>query len=199
MITESAEPTAKKTTLTTESPAPTSSGGIFGTLLALLRRHKEFKRFTKFAIVGALGFVIDAGTVNGLLTLGWLENVMLRLPFGLPEITEIGIVGAIGFTCAVTSNFLWNRFWTYPDSRTKPVAGQLVTFFFVNIVGLIIRIPVLEGLNRPLARLIEAVLPFLGAEKAARLGVNAALVTAVLIVMFWNFFVNRYWTYNDVE
>ena len=196
MITESAEPTAKKTTLTTESPAPTSSGGIFGTLLALL----DVMEFApKFAIVGALGFVIDAGTVNGLLTLGWLENVMLRLPFGLPEITEIGIVGAIGFTCAVTSNFLWNRFWTYPDSRTKPVAGQLVTFFFVNIVGLIIRIPVLEGLNRPLARLIEAVLPFLGAEKAARLGVNAALVTAVLIVMFWNFFVNRYWTYNDVE
>jgi putative flippase GtrA len=26
----------------------------------------------------------------------------------------------------------------------------------------------------------------------------AALATAVLVVLLWNFFVNRYWTYNDV-
>lgn len=198
MLTESAERTSKKTHLTSDSVS-TSSDGLFGTLLAMLRRHKEFKRFTKFAIVGALGFVIDAGTVNGLLSLAWFESALLRLPFGLPEITEIGIVGAIGFTAAVTSNFLWNRFWTYPDSRTKSIAGQLVTFFVVNIVGLIIRVPILEGLNRPLARVIGNVVPALGPEAAARLGVNAALVIAVVVVMFWNFFVNRYWTYNDVE
>jgi putative flippase GtrA len=28
---------------------------------------------------------------------------------------------------------------------------------------------------------------------------NLTLAVAVLIVMFWNFFVNRYWTYSDVE
>jgi putative flippase GtrA len=25
------------------------------------------------------------------------------------------------------------------------------------------------------------------------------LAVAVVIVMLWNFFVNRYWTYNDVQ
>jgi putative flippase GtrA len=34
---------------------------------------------------------------------------------------------------------------------------------------------------------------------ASTLGNNIALATAVVIVMFWNFFVNRYWTYRDVD
>ena len=28
---------------------------------------------------------------------------------------------------------------------------------------------------------------------------NITLAIAVIIVMFWNFFANRYWTYNDVD
>jgi putative flippase GtrA len=28
---------------------------------------------------------------------------------------------------------------------------------------------------------------------------NATLAIAIGIVMLWNYFVNRYWTYNDVE
>jgi putative flippase GtrA len=28
---------------------------------------------------------------------------------------------------------------------------------------------------------------------------NLALATAVIVVMFWNFFINRYWTYNDIS
>jgi putative flippase GtrA len=30
------------------------------------------------------------------------------------------------------------------------------------------------------------------------MGHNGALAIAVLVVMMWNYFVNRYWTYNDV-
>jgi putative flippase GtrA len=28
---------------------------------------------------------------------------------------------------------------------------------------------------------------------------NITLAIAVIVVMFWNFFVNRYWTYSDIE
>jgi putative flippase GtrA len=28
---------------------------------------------------------------------------------------------------------------------------------------------------------------------------NCTLAVAVGVVMLWNFFVNRYWTYNDVD
>ena len=32
-----------------------------------------------------------------------------------------------------------------------------------------------------------------------RLADNLSLAVAVLVVLFWNFFANRHWTYNDVE
>ncbi len=42
-------------------------------------------------------------------------------------------------------------------------------------------------------------LPRLSPEVGELLGDNLAVAFAVGIVMFWNFFINRYWTYNDVE
>ena len=33
----------------------------------------------------------------------------------------------------------------------------------------------------------------------AKLGTFFAMIIGVIVVMFWNFFVNRYWTYNDVD
>lgn len=180
-------------------PMPTTAGGPLARFRSFARRHKEFKRFSKFAIVGALGFVIDWGTVNLLLRSRLFEGVEMPLPIAGAALTEVGIVGAFGFIFAVTSNFIWNRLWTYPDSRSKPLAGQLVTFFLVNAMGLVIRLPIMEGLSRPFGRLAQGIVPSLSAATAEWLGVNAALVLAVIVVMFWNFFVNRYWTYNDID
>ncbi len=33
----------------------------------------------------------------------------------------------------------------------------------------------------------------------AKLGTMAAWVIGVIVVMLWNFFANRYWTYNDCD
>jgi putative flippase GtrA len=33
----------------------------------------------------------------------------------------------------------------------------------------------------------------------ARIGTIVAQLIAMVIVMLWNFFANRHWTYNDVE
>ncbi|MFN2111768.1 MAG: GtrA family protein, partial [Anaerolineales bacterium] len=100
----------------------------------------------------------------------------------------------------ITSNFIWNRYWTYPDSRSKTIRSQLVTFFIVNIVGLAIRTPIFAGLEGPFERLFSqlAILP-IGLVTAERLGYTFALGVAVVVVMFWNFFINRVWTYNDVD
>ncbi|GAB4469213.1 MAG: hypothetical protein Kow00124_04240 [Anaerolineae bacterium] len=179
--------------------------GLILRLRERLNDRKELKRFIKFAVVGAIGFVVDFGISN----LFWSilpQSLAIPLPFG-KTLSYIGIGGAIGFLTAVTSNFLWNRYWTYPDSRSKPLAAQFTSFFLINLVGILIRIPILELGSIPIAELIAAALPglgvdyltFLGAEAALRLGKNAALMIAVVIVMFWNFFINRYWTYNDVD
>ena len=31
------------------------------------------------------------------------------------------------------------------------------------------------------------------------IGLNLTKAIAAIIVMMWNFFINRYWTYNDVD
>jgi putative flippase GtrA len=182
---------------TTEAlPTETPTKGLIAHLRGLLQ-NKEFTRFRKFAVVGIIGAVIDFGTFTVLRASGWLDGVKITLPVGM--LTGVGIAGAIAFVLAVVSNFIWNRYWTYPDSRSKSIAWQLFTFFVVNIVGIFIRIPILEYASRPLANLVTGVLPGLSQDTALWLGENGAWAIAVVIVMFWNFFVNRYWTYNDVE
>jgi putative flippase GtrA len=134
--------------------------------------------------VGALGAVVDFGVMNLLV---WLLNA----PFVL--------AGGISFVCAVGSNFTWNRFWTYPESRSKPLWGQLAQFSLVNAVGLLIRIPILTYGEPALDSLLAGSRLSLLENLHTFLSHNITLATAVGIVMMWNFFVNRYWTYNDID
>jgi putative flippase GtrA len=133
--------------------------------------------------VGAIGAVVDFGIMN-------LFTKLFNMPLTL--------AGSISFICAILSNFLWNRFWTYPDSRSRPIARQLTMFFIVNVAGLVIRLPILKFLEPPLRKLFEH-LTFNTSFTPEFLGKNFTLMVAVGVVMLWNFFVNRYWTYNDVD
>jgi putative flippase GtrA len=156
------------------------------------RKRREAGRFFKFAVVGVIGAVIDFGTFN----------ILIRF-------TALGAVVAsvISFIAAVSSNFGWNRFWTYPDSRSKPLGRQAGQFLFVSVVGLAIRTPLIAFLQAPMTRFAAWLIP--QAQSAAgganlpvtpeALGANLALATAVVIVLFWNFLANRLWTYSDVE
>lgn len=146
---------------------------------------RERERFLKFAVVGAFGALVDFGTFH----------LIISLTAIAPKYAQ-----AISFSLAITSNFIWNRYWTYPDSRSKTIRSQLVTFFIVNIVGLAIRTPIFTSLDDPLREFFGhfEFLP-IGFITADRLGYTFALGVAVVVVMFWNFFINRVWTYNDVE
>jgi putative flippase GtrA len=123
------------------------------------RFGREFRRFYKFAIVGAIGAVVDFGTFN-LLT------------------TQIGLAGqvaqAFSFTAAIISNFMWNRFWTYPFILAEDPMTGLTQWFMDQYPNL----------------------PPISSEV---LGPNLALALAVVVVLFWNFSINRFWTYSDVS
>jgi len=149
----------------------------------ILTNQKERSRFLRFAMVGAFGAVVDFGVMN-----------LLTHFFDMPLV----LAGTISFTCAVLSNFTWNRYWTYPESRSKPLLHQLGMFFLVNTAGVLIRIPILHFVEPVLLRFFEdaAHLNHLSADFLAR---NGTLALAVGIVMLWNYFINRHWTYNDVE
>ncbi len=168
---------------------------------------KEAKRFVKFAVVGTIGFIVDFGIFNLMINpfVAWLQpemglhKALADFNLTVPQITGLAptFAGTISFIAAILSNFMWNRYWTYPDSRSKSVRRQLVQFILVSVAGILIRAPILTFTHRPFTQLVETV-PLL-VPYAVRLGKNMALMLAVGVVMFWNFFVNRYWTYNDVQ
>jgi putative flippase GtrA len=153
-------------------------------MTVLITNPRERTRFIRFAIVGAIGAVVDFGVMNLLVNL-----------FSAPLV----LAGTLSFIAAVLSNFIWNRYWTYPDSRSKPIVRQWIEFLVVNALGLIIRIPVL-ALLEPVILVLIVHLPFeIRLFSPDVISDNLTLAIAVIIVMFWNFFVNRYWTYSDVE
>jgi putative flippase GtrA len=98
---------------------------------------------------------------------------------------------------AVVSNFTWNRYWTYPDSRTRSRRRQFSMFFVVSVVGVLIRIPIVFVMTPIFRSFVSSIGPL--QAYTTRLADNLSLATAVLVVLFWNFFANRHWTYNDVE
>ena len=152
-------------------------------MTSILMNPRERTRFLRFAMVGALGAVVDFGVANLLVHAAH---------------ADLTVAGTVSFICAILSNFTWNRYWTYPDSRSKPVARQLIEFTVVSVAGLAIRLPILNYVEPVLEHSLEKLpfsLPLFGPNVYAD---NITLALAIVIVMFWNFFVNRYWTYRDV-
>lgn len=154
-------------------------------MTTVLNNARERSRFLRFAIVGVIGAVVDFGVANLL-----VKSLHTRLV----------IAGTVSFILAILSNFTWNRYWTYPDSRSKSLSHQLMQFGMVSLMGLLIRVPVLRFVEPPMEALAAQLgLQFLPYLDSKTVGDNITLAIAVLIVMFWNFFVNLYWTYSDVE
>lgn len=186
----------------------TTSNGIRTPLDPLIRyianrvggnKSKEVERFLRFAIVGASGALIDMGLVYKL-----QADV-------LPPTSQFNVilVSAIAFCAAVLSNFIWTRLWVYPDSRSRSFRRQLALFTFISTVGGVSRTAWIAVSHTFIGNLLlEPALPFIrifrpyyepGPQAAEKLGTMVALVIAMVVVMLWNFFANRYWTYNDID
>ena len=122
---------------------------------------------------------------------------------------KVATASTIAFFAAVASNFMWNRYWTYPDSRSRSMRRQMAQFTFINLVGWLGRTVWIAASYKWLgATLMPILLPeiqllrpgYVPSESAeAKLGTMAALLIGVCVVMVWNFLANRYWTYNDVN
>jgi putative flippase GtrA len=146
------------------------------------RNRKEAKRFLKFMFVGAMGAIVDFGVLN-----------LLAHVFDVP----VTIAGVISFSLAVTSNFIWNRYWTYPESRAFPLLPQYLQFFVINATALLIRVPILALVPTPVIGWLQSV--GVAPNTAEVLGNNIALALAVGIALFWNFFINRFVTYRHIK
>lgn len=150
----------------------------------IFKNSKELSRFLRFAVVGAIGAVIDFGVFNLLTRFTPLDAVW---------------ASAASFVAAVISNFIWNRYWTYPDSRSKPLGRQVVQFFVVSAIGMGIRVLMFKFLEDLFIQTSTSLLPPDFFLTPTVVGHNVLLAVAILVVMLWNFIANRYWTYNDVD
>ena len=132
--------------------ALTRASGHFGV------NPKEAERFFKFMVVGAIGFGVDFGLFNlliepfnQLLAVGEpLYDLLVNLGIDPDLVVTLGptFAGTISFIAAIISNFLWNRYWTYPDSRAKSPRRQFVMFFLVSLAGILMRIPIIMGWDK---------------------------------------------------
>lgn len=134
---------------------------------------KEITRFLKFAIVGAIGMVVDLAVLT-----------FTREVLGLSLSVAVGL----GFMVAVISNFTWNRLWTFPESRTRPIATQLGQFTVINLIGLALNELIVLGLH-----------PLFGEVLVDPPAYLAAKVIAIGVVLFWNYGANRIWTYRGIR
>lgn len=165
-------------------------------------RAKEVERFMKFAFVGVIGAIVDFGTLLVL-------QATLLVPIEPYKSEKVILATSIAFFAAVTSNFIWNRFWTYPDSRSRSIRRQLAQFTFINAVGWLLRtvwirftfIPIGVAATPIFVDLMTQISPeyVQSPETLGKVGTIASQFIALWFVMLWNFFANRYWTYNDVD
>jgi putative flippase GtrA len=139
-----------------------------------LENRKEFERFFKFAVVGAVGAMVDFIVLNILVQLLGMAPVYAN-PFS--------------FSAAVASNFTWNRLWTFPESRERRLREQLPKFALVNLIGLGINQAIFVTMLHTLMPRLHITHPF---------DYNLAKLLAIGVVLFWNFGVNRLWTYRGL-
>jgi len=151
---------------------------------------RELKRFLKFAAVGALGAVVDFTVFN---IAKWVfEAVGLgegrAIPLA-PHQAQLIVANTLSFSAAVLSNFTWNRLWTFPESRERPLGGQLLQFSVVNVLGWGINTVLLLVMDRYVFQQVVG----------PRLSYNLAKAFAIGVVLFWNFGMNRVWTYRGIK
>ncbi|MCD4680511.1 MAG: GtrA family protein [Bacteroidales bacterium] len=77
-------------------------------------------KFIKFCIVGATGVVVDFGIT-------YVCKEYIKIPKYISN--------AIGFTFATSTNYFFNRIWTF-HSQDPEIFTEYFLFFFVSIVGL---------------------------------------------------------------
>jgi putative flippase GtrA len=129
---------------------------------AAARQRASWVELLKFGLVGASGYLINLA-------------VFALLAGNLGVYHSVAAVGA--FTVAVTSNFLWNRSWTFGPGDGR-ASFQAFRFFAVSIASLMINLVVLEGL--------------LASELCGEL-IGQAI--AVAVAMPFNFLGNKLWTF----
>ena len=120
-------------------------------------------KFIKFCLVGLSGMLIDFGTT-------WVLKEKVRV--------NKYIANSTGFILAATSNYIWNRFWTFHSENTH-VATEYLSFILISLAGL--------GINNLILYFFNDKLKF---------NFYLSKLIAVGFVTIWNFVLNYLITFS---
>ncbi len=129
---------------------------------ASLRSARNWQQLGKFCVVGAVGYLINLAVYDALLREG----------------LHYLLAATCSFLVAVTSNYTWNRIWTFREHRGH-VGIQGMRFFVVSLVAL--------GANLVLLHLLVS---YGGLDKLPAQAVAIVLVTPL------NFVGNKLWSFR---
>jgi putative flippase GtrA len=121
-------------------------------------------KFLKFVVVGFSGMLVDYG-----------------FTFLFKEIVRIQkyIANSIGFIIAATTNYIFNRVWTF-QSDNPDIAVEYTEFLVISIIGL--------GINNLILWLIVSRLKW---------NFYVSKFFAIGVVTFWNFLANYFITFGQ--
>ena len=141
----------------------TNGQNTFAVRLAGAARSRDsWLQLFKFGVVGGSGYLINLG-------------VFAFLSGNLGVYHAVAAVGA--FCVAVTSNFLWNRYWTFGPGEGL-AHMQAARFLAVSVACLVINLVLLEAIV------------------ASSIYELAAQAIAVAVAMPFNFLGNKLWTFT---
>ena len=143
------------------STAPSASAALARTRGALSQRE-NWLQLIRFCVVGASGYVVNLAVYTLLLKAGDVHYLL----------------AATGsFLVAVTSNYTWNRLWTFRGARGH-VGYQGLRFLVVSTVALGANLLVLHVLVQ------------------SDVGKVLAQAIAIVLVTPWNFVGNKLWSFG---
>jgi putative flippase GtrA len=129
---------------------------------ASLRSVRNWQQLGKFCAVGAIGYLINLAVYDAL----------------LHESVHYLVAATCSFLVAVTSNYTWNRLWTFREHRGH-LGIQGMRFFVVSLVAL--------GANLAVLHLLIA---YGGLDKLP------AQAAAIVVVTPLNFVGNKLWSFR---
>jgi putative flippase GtrA len=130
-----------------------------------MKQVLNFSRVLKFGLVGFLGLFIDFSVT-------YLLKEKIRI--------NKYAANALGFTCAVVSNFFLNKYWTFNSANNKFISNQFFLFTAISVMGLCINSSVIMLLIRKM-----------------KMRFYLSKVVAVFVVFAWNFLMNDYITFHQ--
>ena len=144
------------------APLPTQHRRAWASLRAALGSVRNWQELGKFCVVGAVGYLVNLA----------VYDVILH------QHVHYLVAATCSFLVAVTSNYTWNRLWTFREHRGH-VGIQGMRFFIVSLAAL--------GANLVVLHLLIAY---------GNLGKLAAQAAAIVLVTPLNFVGNKLWSFR---